>query len=153
VAPQIITAPSTEAGRYRTRCFLAGGITDCPQWQDELIGMLSREDGLTLYNPRQTNFDVRNPNAADAQIEWEHARLRDANLVSFWFPSETLCPITLYELGKLTERGTALVVGCHPNYKRRTDVVKQTALDRPEVKVVFTLREVAVGIMEHAVGV
>jgi hypothetical protein len=152
MAPQIITAPSAEKPWFRTRCFLAGGITDCPEWQDELLTLLDGETGLTIYNPRQANFDVRNPDAADAQIEWEHDRLCEANLVSFWFPSETLCPITLYELGKLTERGTPLVVGCHPNYKRLTDVVKQTELDRPEVKVVFTLREVAVGIVEYAVG-
>jgi hypothetical protein len=150
MAPQIITAPDTAAPIYRTRAFLAGGITGCPDWQADLLTMLRRESGLTLYNPRQADFDVRNPDAADAQIEWEHGRLREANVVSFWFPSETLCPITLYELGKLTERGTPLVVGCHPNYARLTDVVKQTALDRPEVEVVYTLREVAVQIVKHS---
>ena len=38
------------------------------------------------------------------------------------FPAETLCPITLYELGTWTQRGlhsdTKIFVGCDPNYKR-----------------------------------
>lgn len=143
---QVLTAPSTKEPRHTTRLFLAGGITACPDWQTNLIGYLGSDGGLlplTVYNPRQADFDVRNPDAADAQIEWEHERLRDATAVSFWFPCETLCPITLYELGKITERGTKLLVGCHPNYARIPDVVKQTKLDRPEVEVVFTLRELA----------
>jgi len=39
------------------------------------------------------------------------------------FPCETLCPITLYELGTWSilsqQTGAKLFVGCHPEYKRK----------------------------------
>lgn len=139
---QVITAPQTDEPRYSRSVFLAGGITDCPNWQDDLIQLLDFEP-LTVYNPRQPNFNVRDPDAAPAQVEWEFERLADATHVSFWFPCETLCPITLYELGVWSNSDKPILVGCHPNYARKYDVVKQTSLRRPEVEVVFTLRELA----------
>ncbi len=49
---------------------------------------------------------------------WEHDHLRRAKAIMFWFPSETLCPITLYELGAWTilarQTGTKLFVGADP---------------------------------------
>jgi Nucleoside 2-deoxyribosyltransferase like len=139
---QVITAPETQPARYTRRVFMAGGITDCPEWQSDLIELLDFEP-LTVYNPRQPNFNVRDPEAAPAQVEWEFERLNDATHISFWFPCETLCPITLYELGAWSAAGKPILVGCHPNYARKFDVVKQTGLRRPEVEVVFTLRELA----------
>ena len=82
--------------------FLAGGISGCPQWQDAVRESLQRRGrvpGLVLLNPRRAHFDVHDTSLADAQIRWEHAHLQRATAVSFWFPADTLCPITLYELG------------------------------------------------------
>jgi hypothetical protein len=83
----------------------------------------------------------------------------------FWFPSETLCPITLYELGAWTilslQTGTKLFVGacacaarayalecrwltlrgccgqtgCHDKYARKEDVIIQTRLANDNVHV------------------
>ena len=63
--------------------------------------------------------------------------------VSFWFPEETLCPITLYELGKIAMSNKVMFVGTHPNYKRRFDVIKQLQLVRPEIKVTDNLVDLA----------
>lgn len=123
--------------------FMAGGITGCPDWQDTFKALLSNEGNLVLVNPRRDDFDVRDPNASDAQIEWEHLHLTSCQAVSFWFPEETLCPITLFELGKIATGNKPIFVGAHPNYKRRFDVVKQLKLIRPEVVVKDNLVDLA----------
>src|SRR5262245_30382956 len=121
--------------------FLAGGITGCPPWQDEALARLAGLP-LVLLNPRRRNFPMNDPNAAEEQIAWEHRHLRRATAVMFWFPAETLAPITLYELGAVTVMGKPLFAGTHPDYGRRQDVRIQTRLARPEVVVADSLAEV-----------
>jgi hypothetical protein len=122
-APEHVPAP--------LRLFLAGGITACPQWQPEMIERLEHMDELTIYNPRRENFPIDDSDAAEEQIKWEHEMLHRADLISFWFPCETLCPITLYELGYWTDHDwdTKIVVGIHPEYDRKQDVFIQTELN------------------------
>lgn len=127
--------------------FLAGGITGCPDWQQEIVASL-RDLPLVLLNPRRANFPINDPKAAPEQIEWEHRHLRKADAIAFWFPCETLCPITLYELGAWSvyrdERGPrSLFVGVHPENQRRHDVEIQTRLVRPEVQIVYGLADLA----------
>lgn len=121
--------------------FLGGGITDCPDWQAAVAATLA-DTNFTLLNPRRADFPKDDPTAAEAQIVWEHQALRAAHLIIFWFPAETLCPITLYELGAWSMTPKPLIVGTHPDYKRRQDVVIQTALVRPEIDVVDSLEAV-----------
>lgn len=122
--------------------FLAGGITGCPDWQSELATLLEKEN-LTLLNPRRKNFPVDDLNACEAQIKWEYNHLKKATGVSFWFPKETLCPITLYELGKQSASNKPLFIGINPEYKRKMDVETQTSLIRPEIKMVYSLFDLA----------
>jgi hypothetical protein len=125
-----------------TAVFLAGGITDCPNWQQEIVTML-KDTGLTLLNPRRTNFPIHDPGAALAQITWEHKHLRTAAAISFWFPMETLCPIVLYELGAWSMTDKPIFVGRHPKYQRVQDVDIQTGLARPDIVVVAALSDLA----------
>jgi hypothetical protein len=122
--------------------FLAGGITGCRIWQDDLIELL-KDENLVLLNPRRENFDLNQKNINEEQIAWEFNHLAVADAVSFWFPSETLCPITLYEFGKISMTRKPLFVGAHPEYKRREDLEIQTRLARPEVNIVYSLQELA----------
>lgn len=114
------------------KLFLAGGITACPLWQPEMIDRLNHMDELTIFNPRRENFPIDDPEAAEEQIKWEHQMLRRADVISFWFPCETLCPITLYELGYWTAQAewgaTQIVIGVHEEYARKQDVIIQTEL-------------------------
>lgn len=113
--------------------FLAGGITNCPDWQSGVLGKLSHTD-LTVLNPRRSTAFTGD--IADEQIRWEYGALRAVETVLFWFPKETLCPISLFELGVFSQRNhTRLVVGTHPEYARRFDVQVQMELSRPEVVV------------------
>ena len=122
--------------------FLAGGISGCADWQAELLRMLEKED-LVLLNPRRKHFSSNNRNIEEEQIKWEYDHLRKASAISFWFPKETPCPITLYELGKQSVSDKPLFIGIHPDYRRRRDVEIQTKLVRPEIKIVYSLDELS----------
>jgi hypothetical protein len=138
-APEIFPTPP-DGKKALKRIFMAGGITGCPDWQKEYISALKDSEGF-LFNPRRDDFDVKNPHAAREQIEWEFAYLRRCHAVSFWFPSESLCPIVLFELGAWSMSDKKIFVGCHPSYQRRYDVNVQLKLARPEVAVVQSLVE------------
>ena len=129
--------------------FVAGGIgigAIVPDWQSALVEQL-RDTNLTLLNPRRDDYPAGEPNALREQIEWEHRYLKAASAISFWFVAETLCPITLYELGAWAnwrdENGRAkpIFVGAHPGYARRDDLFIQLGLVRPEVEIVGSLDE------------
>jgi len=122
--------------------FLAGGIQGCPDWQSDMVSLL-HDTSWVVLNPRRTNFPIHDPTAADAQIQWEYDHLRYADVILFWFPCETLCPIVLYELGAWSMTKKPLYVGVHPDYQRRQDVEIQTRLSRPDVRIVYSLEALA----------
>lgn len=151
---RVIEAPSHAHIRSNeVSVFLAGGITDCPDWQAEVIKMFDKNVGklpVVMLNPRRANFPMSDRTAAQTQIEWEFDMITRADVIMFWFPSETLCPITLYELGfQMGQRfgkegpiykAQKLVVGCHPDYKRKQDVEVQTQLVDPRHFILTNLR-------------
>ncbi len=110
--------------------FLGGGISNCPDWQSEMVARLRLTD-LALLNPRRANFRMGDTEQQRIQIGWEyyHLQLADAHL--FWFCKETLCPISLFELGKWCAKDRPLFVGCDPDYARRSDIEIQMGLQRP----------------------
>lgn len=130
--------------------FLAGGISNCPDWQTEMKDLIHEKcPGLVPLNPRRNNFDVNAKDVHDEQIKWEFDALRAAAVITFWFPKETLCPITLYELGSWAilhkTHGTDIIVGTHPEYARAADVKTQLSLatgtDFPVVHSIQDLTE------------
>jgi len=133
--------------------FMAGGISNTSDWQAIFKSLLLSESNLVLINPRREKFDVNDPDASDLQIEWEHMHIERAQGISFWFSPETLCPITLFELGKVAAGVRKLLfVGTHPQYKRKYDVVKQLKLIRPEVQVVESLVDLAQQVSYYLAG-
>ena len=135
--------------------FLAGGITGAPDWQKDFYALVKDRipDTFTLINPRRENFDVRDPSMSDEQIRWECKWLQRSSIVTFWFPRETLCPITLFELGK--EFGQQLgpfprkkiVLGVHPDYQRRIDVETQSELVDKDLIISYTLEDLAAALI------
>ena len=139
---QVCTAP--EELIYGRSVFLAGGISDCHDWQVEMIAMLEKRGFQgNVINPRRANFDVSQVGIAEEQIRWEHKALKSSTAILFWFPPETLCPITLYELGAHSQRNVPLFIGVHPEYKRKLDVEVQTKLCRPHERIYYSLEELA----------
>lgn len=147
-----VICPERHAGSEPT-LFLAGGISNCPNWHDSLAKLLETSR-LTLLNPRRENFPMDDPEASRFQIEWEFEHLHRAHAVSFWFPCQTLCPITLYELGVWISSAKPVFVGLHPEYGRRIDVEIQTSLARPGFQPVYSLEDLAQQVLawERSLG-
>jgi len=136
----IIFAPDEKYSlpiQHSTKLFLAGGITNCPDWQTDAINAIGTLDeelklNLTIYNPRRPNFDINQTNVVEEQIVWEFDHLKNADIICFWFAKGSINPIVLYELGKWGNSKEGLdktiIIGCDPEYPRITDVVIQTLL-------------------------
>ncbi len=127
--------------------FIAGGISGCEIWQDDFVKVLSDTD-LILINPRRKDYDFKNPALEFEQIQWEYNHLQMVDATSFWFPPQTLCPIALFELGKKSVIDKPLFIGVHPDYLRKRDIEFQISLERPDVKIVHTLEDLAKQIKE-----
>ena len=133
---QIITAPSIETPEF-TSVFLAGGITNCKEWQKEVIDELAFED-ISFFNPRQEHFDISNENASYKQILWEFERLEKMDIFSMYFCNDNSDqPICMYELGRNiirmqnrfpTDWEKRIVISVEDGYKRKADVLIQTEL-------------------------
>jgi hypothetical protein len=125
--------------------FLAGGITNCPDWQKEAVKLLKDElpkmPFKIILNPRRENFPIHDPKAALEQITWEYHALNQANLITFWFAKETIQPIVLFELGRFVNSEKDYLIGIHPDYPRKQDVEIQTRLARPDFKFAYSLKE------------
>jgi len=132
-----IECPEIYEGNEKS-LFLAGGISNCHNWQSALVKSLQDTD-LTILNPRRKFFPTGRIDIAKEQIEWEYNHLSKTSAVSFWFPPETLCPITLFELGKQSIDKKPLFIGVDPNYQRKVDVKIQIGLIRPNIKIVYSL--------------
>lgn len=129
---QYIEAVSNETPTYPT-VFLGGGIQKCPDWQKEMVGLLS-DELITILNPRRKNFPIHDPNAAEGQITWEYHRLNSADIFSMWFCNTKLSdqPICMYELGRHLvlhkDHPETVVIGVEPGYRRAQDVIIQSRL-------------------------
>ena len=88
---------------------------------------------ILVYNPRRKSFDIKDPTQSEIQIRWEYNYLNAADIVIFYFSSETLCPITLFELGARLAANRSgfrqsIYIYCEPEYQRKFDVEYQTKL-------------------------
>jgi len=128
---------------------MAGGISSTPDWQENLVKMLSGED-LVIFNPRRNDFDSSNKEMEEEQITWEHFHLIKADAISFWFTPQTFCPITLFELGTVCHKNPnqKIFVGCDPAYARIRDVRIQLRLRNPEIQVVESLESLNIQIKD-----
>ena len=144
---RVITAPEPlDLKNDEIAVFLAGGITDCPDWQKEVINFFRYRDteaNLVLLNPRRDNFPINDPDATEEQITWEFNALERMDIFSMYFCSGTSDqPICMYELGRNicrmqmrfpTDWEDRIVVSVEEGYRRFRDVVIQTDLATKEL--------------------
>lgn len=140
---QIITAPSTENPIY-TSVFLAGGITNCKEWQKQVIDELKSYD-ISVFNPRRESFDVSDKSATVKQIAWEYEQLERMDIFSMYFCDDNSDqPICMYELGRNIVRmqnrfpsdwQKRIVVSVEKEYRRRQDVLVQLDLCAQDIFV------------------
>jgi hypothetical protein len=141
-------APQRDYSTPTKSLFLAGGISNCPDWQSELIALLSDYNNLTIFNPRRPNYPMDNPNEAYKQIKWEYDQLKTADMIVVWFSKGSINPIVLYELGIWVNARPEVpaFIGIDPGYERAEDVLIQTKLARQEITVVDSLDKLATQI-------
>ena len=153
---QVITAPESIEGIIGPCCFLAGGIQQTPEWQNDVINMLREYDGI-LMNPRRANFPIHDPNAAREQITWEFNALENASVFSMFFCNcASDQPICFLELGRHTALRKmfgdhrTFVLGVEKGFKRAQDVYIQTelAFPRAAVRISDNLEQHARNILE-----
>lgn len=140
---QVITAPDVTKPVYPS-LFLAGGITNCKNWQTEVTEALKHED-VSIFNPRQEHFDITDKNASYNQIKWEYERLEQMDIFSMYFcESNSDQPICMYELGRNIVRmqdrfpedwKERIIISVEHGYKRLQDVIIQVGLCAPELFV------------------
>jgi Nucleoside 2-deoxyribosyltransferase like len=107
--------------------FLAGSIAmgRAEQWQAEFERAFADEP-VVILNPRRDQWDaswrqsIDNPQFRQ-QVEWELEGQERADLIAFYFASQTQAPITLLELG-LSARGGKAIVCCPHGFWRRGNV-------------------------------
>lgn len=116
---------------HKVDLFLAGSITNCPDWQTEVTHMLTHLD-INIANPRRPYGLEKTGDEAARQISWEHEMLDRASVTMFWFPAGATQPIALLELGRKMTQERPLIVGTDPNYERSFDVRQQLWLERRE---------------------
>ena len=123
-------------------CFLAGGITNCPEWQDAVIKDIRSMDedtkNLVLFNPRRKNFPIHDPNASNEQIAWEFQYLEYCDIFSMYFcAGESDQPICMYEMGRnivrmqqkyVNDWKDRIIISVESGYKRFQDVIIQCKL-------------------------
>lgn len=134
---QVITAPNRDGSVFSISVFIAGGITNCENWQEKVISELKFED-ITVFNPRRSSFDITDKNASVIQIAWEYDYLEQMDVFSMYFCNgESDQPICMYELGRNILRmqnrfpndwEKRIVVSVESGYKRKQDVITQLSL-------------------------
>lgn len=122
-----------------TSLFLAGGITNCPDWHKEVVESL-KDLPITIFNPRRGVY-LEDLGHEEKQVSWEFKYLHKASAISFWFPKETLNPITLFELGSWINSDKKIFIGMHPDYEKKNNIIIQTRLARPEIEIVYSLED------------
>jgi hypothetical protein len=132
--------------REKKSIFLAGGITNAPNWQPQVAKLLERT-GVLVVNPRRKGDFRRDKHGnwlgidAEQQIAWEHEHLRLVDAILFWFPYPAKCAITLFELGSWLKTRKPIFVGVDPKYCRKMDVEIQLKLEAPHIKIAESLPE------------
>lgn len=126
--------------------FLGGSIEmgAAENWQLR-IGRIFDASGYIVLDPRRDDWDstwtqsIENEEFAN-QVKWELEGLEKANAVILHFDAQTKSPITLLELGLLSQKKpTATFVSCGLSFWRRGNV--EIVCDRYRVSLSQTLDE------------
>lgn len=137
---QLITAPQSYT-KYvgDISVFLAGPVTTCEDWQNQVVMAFQNEDDdLILINPRRDSFDINKKEETRKQIEWEFNMIELCDIFSMYFcGGESVQPISMYELGRnlvrMQQRFPSdwrhrIVITVDPKYEKFNDVVTQVHL-------------------------
>lgn len=159
-----IEAPNYVELPKQPSIFLGGGISGCEDWQARASKILERLGDITIVNPRRKDYNVNGGfDLVREQIKWEHSYLNSVHQVIFWFSSETIQPIVLFELGaRLREyqwrsnqnpipdhkRQQPIFIGVDPEYTRKWDVFIQTSLEMGPGTIYHNLDSLLIDVID-----
>jgi len=115
----------------RPSVFLSGSIEQgkAENWQSKLIKELSSKGvSAVIFNPRRDDWDASweqdiNFFKFREQVEWELTFIERADIVCVYFAPDTKSPITLLELGLLSQlKPRQTIVYCPKGYWRKGNV-------------------------------
>lgn len=146
------------------KVFLAGGITNCANWQQEVIDLLNKDEAqlenLVILNPRRENFPINDPFAAFEQIEWEYKMLEQCDIFSMYFSAgESDQPICMYELGRNILRmqmrfpfdwEKRIIISVEEGYKRKSDVFIQVGFATNDMIIAGSMSDHDISVKCHA---
>ncbi len=121
--------------------FLAGGITNCEDWQKEVIEYFKslpeeKTNHLVIFNPRRDKWP-KNSDVEEVrrQINWEADYINKSNIFSMYFTNTDKSdqPICFYELGRYA-RGND-VISYQEGFKRALDVDFQMEILCPTMRI------------------
>ena len=100
--------------------FLAGGST---KWRETVEHTLEcNEDfhSVVILDPYDENYSTL-PNTA-----WEAQMMKKADCIVFWFTKESVCPVSLFELGyALRDHTKDIIIGVEPGYPKEDELDAQ----------------------------
>ena len=121
--------------------FLAGGITNCWNWQKPMAVLVSYylematpltwlidNPPFVIASPRRETGFSHEGNMAIRQIRWEHKALASSYTKSYYFTRDAMQPISLLELGKHLANPKDIFIAIEDGYCRQLDVRVQSDL-------------------------
>ena len=126
---KVIKPPKWYCALEKPSLFLSGSIEQgrAENWQGLLTERLKDLD-VVVYNPRRDDWDSAWEQRIDfasfrEQVEWELHYIEVADVVAVYFEPTTKSPITLLELGILSQRKpSSTVVYCPEGFWRKGNV-------------------------------
>jgi len=131
-----IKPPKRVLDQFDFTIFLAGAIDmgSAVDWQTEVVKHLeSKKDESTtsigVFNPRRNDWDETwkqdiNNSKFFEQVSWELSHIDNCDIAVVYFTKDSKAPITLMELGKLSEIKPPehIIVFCPEGYHRKGNV-------------------------------
>lgn len=134
--------------------FLAGSIEmgTAMEWQDRVAVELAYAD-VVIYNPRRKDWDsswtqsIDNPQFNE-QVNWELDHIHRADIVMFYFDPFTKSPITLMELGVVSQlQNKDVYVCCEEPFWRKGNV--DILCKRSNIKTFSSLEEMIAEVRQN----
>jgi hypothetical protein len=140
-----IQAPHFVSDKLAT-VFLVGSIEmgAAENWQQKIVRLLQKSS-WTILNPRRDDWDssweqkIENEQFFE-QVSWELQGIEGAEWVIVYFDPNTKSPITLLELGMLSQlKPEQTIVVCPEGYWRKGNV--DVVCDRYRIRTAKTIEE------------
>ena len=141
---KVIKAPKPYSYDPYTKFVFLGGSIEmgvAENWQDKISKDLKDIENVVLLSPRRDDWDaswIQDPTPGTqfyTQVDWELNAQERADLIIYYFDSNTKSPITLLELGLFGQNNNT-IVRCAPDFYRYGNV--KMVCDRYSIPIVHT---------------